>query len=182
MLFRLLGLCLIVAALAATFRLWPQTQTIKVSAAELQSALQSKIKTAPDIGFIPRARFEYLNWDFETGLKIAGSARWYSVNGGSFARPDISLSANVPIDPKAWSISAGGLNISDVVIQSAYREPFDATPGRNESEANLLGWQKALTKLLADIGPFGGPQENAEKWKILSVEQDQDGLVFQLKR
>lgn len=154
---------------------------IEISYADLQASLNRELSRSPVVGFLPRVEFRHLTVRFAKEVVLEGSGRWFSLGAGGYTHPDITISARLPTEASAWSVSDGAIRINQVQITRAFREPHGTTVGRYESEANVQGWQDRLSEFIRRLDVFADEALLTGKWRVVSVQSGPDGLIFSLE-
>lgn len=158
-----------------------QARQIKVSYVDLQASLDHELSRSPEVGFLPRVEFRSLKVRFDSGLMVEGSGRWFSLGGGDYTLPNVTISARLPMEASAWSVSDGAIIINEVQIMRAFREAFGTVDGRGESEANERGWQDKLSKFIRRLDVFRDEALMSGNWRVVSIQSQPNSLVFFLE-
>ncbi len=177
-----LGVVALVAAAVVWVLRAPPELEVRVSQAEVRVALDAALAEDPHVGRLPRVRFSQLTVEDEDGLILVGEGRWFSIGAGGVVPPDVALRVEIPADPAAWTIRAGGLAVTRVALVDAERLAFDGGAARPESEANRRGWERLIVSLFGRMDSFGDQRLGLADWGIVTVATDAQGLLFTLRR
>jgi hypothetical protein len=172
---------LAVLALFLLFSKQTERRVIEVSYVGFQAALNEELYVSNEVGILPRIRLEYLTVYYDEALKIKGSGNWFSLGGGGYSSPDVSLTALLPSDVRAWSVANGKVTINQVQVLHAFREPFGSVKGRDEVQISIDAWEGFLQRFLERLDVFEADFLTSGDWRVVAVEVQSESLSLFLE-
>lgn len=155
-----------------------QPREMTLSENDINRELNEALAADPEVGFLPRVRFETLVATVtETHINLTGTGRWFQMSTGGYPDPVVAFEAQISADPADWQVTNGALVPVGFSNLLAERLATDTRAAGSESDANISGWNRYLLRFIRRAKPFGEFSSAGEDITLTQISLKGDDLI-----
>ena len=158
----------------------PQVQSVALTQTAFQQALDERLATDPTVGFLVAVRLTTVEASFDDMVRLKAVGNWFNGGAGAFVKLDVTVTAEIALDPAVWAVDRGALMTEGLTVNSAIRDAIGTVAETAESEPNRGGWESRLETLVNDLLRQSGPDLSGNDWTVTAVSIVDGALTFEL--